>query len=89
MSEKHGSLVYVVHAKRYGEDASQSYIVGVFKTKRKAIDAAEKEEEWRGKPKYLCEVWEMELGIADGTRQMVRSCGRERFPDLEKMGYTL
>lgn len=72
------NLVYVVHAKKYGLDDSHSYIVGVYKSKRKAIAEANAEEELRGAPKFLCEVSEWVLGTQAGT--VVREVGRERFP---------
>jgi hypothetical protein len=70
---KHRDLVYVVHARRLGFDDTHSYIVGVFKNERKAVDEAEKEEKARGN-KYLCDVLEFELGVADDNRgKVVRS----------------
>ena len=77
-----GEAVYVVHAKKLGESDSHNYIVGVFKTKRMAIEHAKREEEFRGEPKYLCEVSEFQLGIAcPYGGKTVRGVMRERFPD--------
>jgi hypothetical protein len=52
--------IYIVTAYRWGDRECHSYIVGAFLDKKIAIDAAEKEEEYRGGNKYKCQVIGME-----------------------------
>lgn len=47
--------VYVVIARRWGDPESHAYLVGVYEKKHAALEAAEKEADWRG-GKYGCEV---------------------------------
>jgi len=57
--------VYTVHACRWGDTETHSYIVGVYAEKQAALNAAIMEEEYRG-GKYECEVleWVMNVGRA-------------------------
>ena len=57
--------VYTVHACRWGDNETHSYIVGVYAKKHAALKAAETEEEYRA-GKYECEVleWAMNEGRA-------------------------
>ena len=57
--------VYTVHACRWGDTETHSYIVGVYAKKQAALNAATTEEEYRG-GKYECEVleWVMNEGCA-------------------------
>ena len=61
--------VYTVHAYRWGDFESHSYIVGVYSEPEVALMAAATEEEWRG-GKYECEVleWEIAKGRRDGEK---------------------
>lgn len=54
------TLVYIVHARRWGSDQTHNYIVGVYSNVKAAINAAEREEEQRG-GKYACDVMEWEV----------------------------
>lgn len=54
--------VYTVHAFRWGNIESHSYIVGVYTSESAAIKAADVEEEWRG-GKYICRIEEWTLGV--------------------------
>lgn len=60
-------VVYTVHACRWGDRETHSYIVGVYFKKHAALKAAETEENYRG-GKYECEVleWELDYG-GEGT----------------------
>lgn len=55
--------MYVVTAYRYGDRESHSYVVGVFKKKAKAQEAALAERETRG-GMYRCEVLECSVDSA-------------------------
>lgn len=54
------TIVYTVHAYRWGDRECHSYIVGVFSKKHAAIKAADHETEYRG-GKYECEIIEWEV----------------------------
>ena len=57
--------IYTVHACRWGDTETHSYIVGVYTKKQAAVNAAITEEEYRG-GKYMCAVleWMMNEGRA-------------------------
>ena len=57
--KKKQKYIYTVHAVRFSE--THSYVVGVFSSKTKAIDAAIQEEIDRGGNKYKCSVQEFEI----------------------------
>ena len=49
------SSIYVVTAYKWGINSEHSYVVGVFDTRKKAIDCADKHTKFT-KGKYSCEV---------------------------------
>ncbi len=55
--------IYIVIVYRWGDRACHSYFVGAFSKKQKAIEEAEKEEEYRG-AKYIAEIVETELNVS-------------------------
>ncbi len=59
------TMIYTVHAYRWGDRECHSYAVGVFGKKTAALKASETEEEYRG-GKYECEVleWVLDASIA-------------------------
>ena len=67
---KYDLIVYSVHAYRWGNRKDHSYPVGVYRTKNKALKAAEAEEQYRG-GKYVCEVykWTIDDGIAEKSEK--------------------
>lgn len=58
------TIVYNVHAYRWGERESHSYLVGVYSKKHRALKEADTEEQYRG-GKYTCEV--LEVTIDEGV----------------------
>lgn len=54
---KNSKEIYVVHAFRWGDRESHSYIAGVYRKKNAALTKAHDEREHRG-GKYICEVRE-------------------------------
>lgn len=53
-------MIYVVQAYKWGGLDGHSYVVGVFPHLLDAIDAANKEEDYRG-GKYECIIYETEI----------------------------
>ena len=58
--------IYTVKAYKWGDRDGYSYLVGVYGSKKSALNAAKNEEEYRGR-KYECEVleWILNIGIRD------------------------
>lgn len=48
-------IIHIVQAYRWGDREKHSYVVGVYDTKKRAVIAADKEEEYRGM-KYKCAI---------------------------------
>ena len=61
--------VYTVIAYRFGDKERYSYLVGVFEDECKALEAADKESDWRG-GKYGCEV--LKVPVCTDWRQSSR-----------------
>ena len=63
-------LYYTVTAYRWGSRDDHSYVVGLYSTPALALDAADREEAWRG-AKYECEVlgWVPDQGLAGDDRK--------------------
>ncbi len=64
--------IYIVLARRWGDDESHSYIIGGFSNKYKAQKAAIEVHKSRG-GKYECEIIEMNIneGIQTGVKDVL------------------
>lgn len=70
------TTLYSVTAYRFGNRQRHSYIVGIYSSKTKALNAANVEEDYRG-GKYNCEVIQVDLdngieGSNDITHKVVK-----------------
>ena len=54
------NLIYVIIAHRFGDDNQHSYFVGCNTSKDKALEMAQKEEEYRG-GKYECWIYKTSI----------------------------
>lgn len=75
------SFVYVVTMYRWGDRENHSYVHGVFSKKKKALDEAQAEKEYRGGNKYYPEVLEMDLNDPQYKKTVLEL---EANPDFTK-----
>ena len=74
---KNSKKVYVVTAHRWGYYESHNYLVGVYSTKTKAMDASKIEEDYRGGNKYICRIFETYMddgnaGICENKHKIIK-----------------
>lgn len=70
--------IYIVLARRWGEDETHSYLCGWSEDVEKAKDVAEKEADYRG-GKYVCVVYETFEGWSeDCPEEVYRTKGYKR-----------
>ena len=74
--------IYTVRACRWGSIESHSYIVGVYRLEKLALDAAKREEKYRN-GKYSCEVIEWRLFFGKAT--INRKWGSGEYKIIKRM----